>query len=507
MVAGWRIIAPARRAARTFSGPLGHDYETFEHTADLGLRVRAADLATLVRRGGTRPVFDHRARPDYGASARFVRFCRRRRRPTNLLLFDWLNELLYTYETRHLLLCEFDVKVSETGLQAVARGEPIDRDRHALEHEVKAITYHGLKLERERRRLAGGSDRGHLKRLELPARSKASPMAKDAYHGPLERVSDTTAGAFPSSYKPGMRVDGLIFADDALIEQIRNDQAPEQVANVAFLPGIQKASLAMPDIHWGYGFCIGGVVRDRSRRRAASSRPAASATTSTAASACCASNLVCARRQARIRPAGRRALPRHPDRRRPARASIASTRKELQQPAGRRRRRTSSSAAWRPTATSSTPRPAAGSTAPTPTASATGRSTRGADQCGTLGSGNHFLEVQVVDRVFDDEAAARHGPAQRTGLRDDPLAARAAWATRSATTPCAILRKAPREVRHRPARPAARLRPGRQPRGPALPRRHARRGQLRLVQSPAPDAAGPRGLRNGLRPLVGRAAA
>src|SRR5215472_5023079 len=56
-----------------------------------------------------------------------------------------------------------------------------------------------------------------------------------------------------------MRVDGLIFADERLLEQIQNDQAPEQVANVAFLPGIQHASLAMPDIHWGYGFCIGGV--------------------------------------------------------------------------------------------------------------------------------------------------------------------------------------------------------------------------------------------------------
>jgi tRNA-splicing ligase RtcB len=56
-----------------------------------------------------------------------------------------------------------------------------------------------------------------------------------------------------------MRVDGLIFADDQMVEHIRTDQACEQVANVAFLPGIQVASLAMPDIHWGYGFCIGGV--------------------------------------------------------------------------------------------------------------------------------------------------------------------------------------------------------------------------------------------------------
>src|SRR5205823_797948 len=54
-------------------------------------------------------------------------------------------------------------------------------------------------------------------------------------------------------------VDGLIFTDEKLLPALIRDQAPEQVANVAFLPGIQHASLAMPDIHWGYGFCIGGV--------------------------------------------------------------------------------------------------------------------------------------------------------------------------------------------------------------------------------------------------------
>src|SRR5262245_35786032 len=83
-------------------------------------------------------------------------------------------------------------------------------------------------------------------------------MPKDAYRGPLEQVNPC-CWRIPKSYRPDMRVDGLIFASDDLIEQIRNDQAPEQVANVATLPGIQVASLAMPDIHWGYGFCIGGV--------------------------------------------------------------------------------------------------------------------------------------------------------------------------------------------------------------------------------------------------------
>src|ERR1700677_1077040 len=84
-------------------------------------------------------------------------------------------------------------------------------------------------------------------------------MGKDVFNGPLEQV-DACCWRIPKSYKQGMRVDGLIFANEKMLEQLRLDQAPEQVANVAFLPGIQGASLAMPDIHWGYGFCIGGVA-------------------------------------------------------------------------------------------------------------------------------------------------------------------------------------------------------------------------------------------------------
>src|SRR4051794_26873249 len=84
-------------------------------------------------------------------------------------------------------------------------------------------------------------------------------MQKGEFYGPLERVNDY-CWRIPKTYKEGMRVDGLIYADDQMIELIRKDQAPDQVANVAFLPGIQHASLAMPDIHWGYGFCIGGVA-------------------------------------------------------------------------------------------------------------------------------------------------------------------------------------------------------------------------------------------------------
>src|SRR5206468_3467529 len=59
---------------------------------------------------------------------------------------------------------------------------------------------------------------------------------------------------------PAMRTNGLVFIDDSMLPQLRQDQAPEQVANVATMPGILGAAMAMPDIHWGYGFPIGGVA-------------------------------------------------------------------------------------------------------------------------------------------------------------------------------------------------------------------------------------------------------
>jgi len=81
----------------------------------------------------------------------------------------------------------------------------------------------------------------------------------DIWQGPLDKI-DNWRWRIPKSYKSGMRVPGVIYADEKLLKDIRQDKASEQVANVAFLPGIVKYSLAMPDIHWGYGFPIGGVA-------------------------------------------------------------------------------------------------------------------------------------------------------------------------------------------------------------------------------------------------------
>jgi tRNA-splicing ligase RtcB len=64
----------------------------------------------------------------------------------------------------------------------------------------------------------------------------------------------------PLGSASGMRVPGRVFADSSLILRAQEDRALEQVANVATLPGIVRASMAMPDVHWGYGFPVGGVA-------------------------------------------------------------------------------------------------------------------------------------------------------------------------------------------------------------------------------------------------------
>ena len=57
-----------------------------------------------------------------------------------------------------------------------------------------------------------------------------------------------------------MRTEGLVYADEKMMKDIRTDQSLSQVVNVATLPGIVGNSMAMPDVHWGYGFPIGGVA-------------------------------------------------------------------------------------------------------------------------------------------------------------------------------------------------------------------------------------------------------
>lgn len=121
-------------------------FETFDHTADLGLRVRTADLNTLFAEAAQAlfaVVVDNpdNIRPEQRFDWTIAGDDR------EYLLFDWLRTLLYHFDAEHLVLTRFAVEVKPDGLTASAWGEPLDRGRHELGHEVKAITYHELKVE------------------------------------------------------------------------------------------------------------------------------------------------------------------------------------------------------------------------------------------------------------------------------------------------------------------------------------------------------------------------
>ncbi|HJZ94247.1 MAG TPA: archease [Gemmataceae bacterium] len=123
-------------------------YEYFEHTADLGIRVRAADLNSLFAEAGTAlfaAVLDglDTVRPAQSIDVAIAGA------ELDYLLFDWLRELLYRFDADHMLFSRFEVVVGESGLKGTVWGEPINPARHVLSHEVKAITYHGLRVERQ----------------------------------------------------------------------------------------------------------------------------------------------------------------------------------------------------------------------------------------------------------------------------------------------------------------------------------------------------------------------
>ncbi|MGD0655195.1 MAG: archease [Thermoguttaceae bacterium] len=120
-------------------------YETFEHTADLGLRIRADDLNSLFAEAG-RALFsvivenleDIRTIEEIPFTINI--------NDVEELLHDWLTELLFTFHVRRLLLIKFDVNIQASGLTAIAHGEKIDLKRHEINLEIKAITWHGLKV-------------------------------------------------------------------------------------------------------------------------------------------------------------------------------------------------------------------------------------------------------------------------------------------------------------------------------------------------------------------------
>ena len=230
-------------------------------------------------------------------------------------------------------------------------------------------------------------------------------MTKQGYSGPLEQI-DACCWRIPKDYKAGMRVEGRIFVDEGLLQQACSDQAPEQVANVAFLPGIQTASLAMPDIHWGYGFPIGGVSATDPDQGGVISPGGVGYDIN------CGVRLIRTNLPLEEIQPQTTALIDGLFRRIPAgvgkggayRFGNKQLRQILAEGTGFLKREGLA------TEGDLEHTEARGCLADArPDLLSKRAMERGTDQCGTLGSGNHFLEIQVVDEVLDEPAAQTMG--------------------------------------------------------------------------------------------------
>ena len=225
-------------------------------------------------------------------------------------------------------------------------------------------------------------------------------MSAYAWNGPLERI-DEYHWRIPESYSRGMQVPGVIFSDEKLLRDIRADQSLQQVANVAHLPGIVTASMAMPDIHWGYGFPIGGVA-------------AMDAKDGVISPGGVGYDINCGVRLVRTDLAVEEVQPK-------LRTLIASlfndipcgvgmsgdirmSRKDADQLLTQGSRWMVSKGYGVADDVAHTESSGCLDDAD-PSAVSERALQRGHDQLGTLGSGNHFLEVQAVDTIYDGEAA------------------------------------------------------------------------------------------------------
>ena len=220
------------------------------------------------------------------------------------------------------------------------------------------------------------------------------------WSGPLEKIDDYR-WRIPKDYKAGMRVPGLIYADREILEHMLEEQAPEQVANVAFLPGIVGYSLAMPDIHWGYGFPIGGVAAMRVEDGVVS--PGGVGFDINCGVRILSTNLTQGEVQPRIKelldtlynnvPSGLG-----------SKGKIRLRSGEIDNVLVNGSRWAVDKGYGRPDDLDTTEE--RGEMPGADPAKVSGRAKeRGVPQLGTLGSGNHFLEVAVVDSIYEPETA------------------------------------------------------------------------------------------------------
>ncbi|MCK9229506.1 MAG: RtcB family protein [Syntrophales bacterium] len=203
----------------------------------------------------------------------------------------------------------------------------------------------------------------------------------------------------------GMRVPGLLYASERLMRDIRKEESPRQVSNVAHLPGIQGASMAMPDMHWGYGFPIGGVAAFDLNEGIVS--PGGVGYDINCGVRLLATNLKYEEIQHDLKSlvvALFNTVPSGVGSRGTIRLTRGEVKKVLRE-----------GAQWAVGHGYGTPEDLTATEdggvmeGADPDCLSDRALERGLDQLGTLGSGNHFLEIEVVDQVYDREAARAFG--------------------------------------------------------------------------------------------------
>jgi len=236
-------------------------------------------------------------------------------------------------------------------------------------------------------------------------------MGRGPTNIPLEKL-DEYRWRIPSSYMRGMRVDGRVYADEKLMKSIKTDQSLQQVANVAHLPGIVKHSLAMPDIHWGYGFPIGGVAATDPENGGVIS-PGGVGYDINCGVRLLRTNLKTEDVRDRMKDLISAIFAKIPCGVGEEGSITLSSQEERDVLYRGSEWAVENGYGWPQDLEFTEERGRLKSADP---GSVSGRAfTRGRRQLGTLGSGNHFLEVQKVDKIFDPEAA------QVLGLEEDQI--------------------------------------------------------------------------------------
>ena len=222
---------------------------------------------------------------------------------------------------------------------------------------------------------------------------------------PLERIDNCT-WRIPQKYKPGMRVPGVVFADEDLLDKMKTDRTLEQCANVAHLPGIYKYSITLPDGHEGYGFPIGGVAATDYEEGVVS--PGGVGYDINCGVRLLTTNLSEQDIQPKLAELTNTIFNNVP-------CGLGSRRKDFRLTNNELDRLAAEGVPWIVDRGLGWPEDIEHCEergcmeVANPNKVSTNAKNRGLTQVGTLGSGNHFLEVQKVDKIYDSRVAKTFG--------------------------------------------------------------------------------------------------